>query len=305
MISCTGSEDIYYTSGAYASNYDTLEHIGSGAFGCVKLSARRSDGLLVVTKFIRKDRVLEGGWTNDKQYGRIPTEINLLLGLDHPNIIKANVGRVLRLFFVWRSLFTEPAARFLMGTCVELDHHLPRMAQLHTQDSHQVINFFQNDKYFQVIMEKHGSGMDLFEFIDREPDMDEALASYIFRQIVDAVAYLHELNILHRDIKDENILINHKFHCKLIDFGAATFFDPDKLSTRFCGTLEYCSPEILSGHKYRGEEQEMWSLGILLFTLVFFDCPFRSAEQVLKGDFWFPRDVSEGALMLISVMFML
>lgn len=47
----------------------------------------------------------------------------------------------------------------------------------------QVLDFYQNEEFFQMVMEKHGSGMDLFEFIDRQPNFDEALASYMFRQV--------------------------------------------------------------------------------------------------------------------------
>ena len=61
--------------------------------------------------------------------------------------------------------------------------------------------------------------------------------------------YLHSLNILHRDIKDENIILNQHFHIKLIDFGSATFMEEGKLFGTFCGTMEYCSPEVLSGNK--------------------------------------------------------
>lgn len=67
-----------------------------------------------------------------------------------------------------------------------------------------------------------------FEFIDRRPLMDEQLGSYIFRQIVNAIDYLHSLKILHRDIKDENIIIDQYFHVKLIDFGSATFMEEGK-----------------------------------------------------------------------------
>lgn len=64
------------------------------------------------------------------------------------------------------------------------------------------------------------------------------------------VAYLHSLNIVHRDIKDENVILNEDFRIKLIDFGAAAYMMPGKLFGTFCGTMEYCSPEVLLGNRY-------------------------------------------------------
>jgi PAS domain-containing serine/threonine kinase len=67
-------------------------------------------------------------------------------------------------------------------------------------------------------------------------------------QLVSAIAYLHELKIVHRDVKDENVIIDEHFNIRLIDFGSATFREPGKLFAIFCGTMEFCSPEVLLGN---------------------------------------------------------
>nr|XP_020451411.1 PAS domain-containing serine/threonine-protein kinase [Monopterus albus] len=146
-----------------------------------------------------------------------------------------------------------------------------------------VLEVFENGSYFQMVMEKHGDCLDLFEFIDMQPRLDEALASYIFRQLVAAVFYLRSKNILHRDIKDENIIIDKCFHIRLIDFGSAAMMAPGKLFYNFCGTLEYCSPEVLQGNPYEGPELEMWSLGVLLYTLLFSENPFCDVGEILDA----------------------
>ncbi|NXD24745.1 PASK kinase, partial [Spelaeornis formosus] len=163
-----------------------------------------------------------------------------------------------------------------------------------------VLDVFENEFFFQLVMEKHGSGLDLFTFIDNQPNLDEPLASYIFRQLVSAVGYLHCRNILHRDIKDENIVIAEDFTIKLVDFGSAAYLEPGKLFYTFCGTIEYCSPEVLSGKPYHGPELEMWSLGITLYTLVLGENPFCELEEALAAVLSPPRPVSEGLMGLLA-----
>ncbi|KAL1280855.1 hypothetical protein QQF64_015455, partial [Cirrhinus molitorella] len=157
------------------------------------------------------------------------------------------------------------------------------LARLQHPNIVKVLEVFENERFFQMVMEKHGDGLDLFEFIDMQPRLDEPLASYIFRQLVAAVSYLRGKRLLHRDIKDENIIINSKFHIRLIDFGSAALLEPGKLFYTFCGTLEYCSPEVLQGNPYEGPELEMWSLGVLLYTLLFSENPFCSVEETLQA----------------------
>ncbi|NWS57329.1 PASK kinase, partial [Chunga burmeisteri] len=163
-----------------------------------------------------------------------------------------------------------------------------------------VLDVFENDHFFQLVMEKHGSGLDLFTFIDNRPNLDEPLASYIFRQLVSAVGYLHCRNILHRDIKDENIVIAEDFTIKLVDFGSAAYLEPAKLFYTFCGTIEYCSPEVLSGKPYHGPELEMWSLGVTLYTLVFGENPFCELEEAMAAVLNPPWPVSKGLTNLMA-----
>ncbi|XP_055611994.1 PAS domain-containing serine/threonine-protein kinase [Uranotaenia lowii] len=232
------------THGEYSKYYTLVKHIGKGAYGYVKLSYRNSDRLLVISKFILKEKLVPQFMINTEDNREIPMEVYLLMHVKHPNIVN---------MFDW----------------------------------------FENDKFFQVVMEIHGSGMDLFEFIDRRPVMTEKLACHIFRQIANAVAFLHSLNILHRDIKDENVIIDHNFHIKLIDFGSATFVQEGQLFSTFYGTTEYCSPEVLAGNRYSGPELEMWALGVTLYVLMFFENPFVDVEEILRSELIIPHEISE------------
>nr|XP_040124118.1 PAS domain-containing serine/threonine-protein kinase isoform X2 [Ictidomys tridecemlineatus] len=163
-----------------------------------------------------------------------------------------------------------------------------------------VLDVFENQGFFQLVMEKHGSGLDLFAFIDCHPSLDEPLASYIFRQLVSAVGYLRSKGIVHRDIKDENIVIAEDFTIKLIDFGSAAYLERGKLFYTFCGTIEYCAPEVLMGNPYRGPELEMWSLGVTLYTLIFEENPFCEVEETMEAAIHPPRPVSQALMSLVS-----
>jgi len=165
------------------------------------------------------------------------------------------------------------------------------LQQIHHDHIVNMIQFFENDTYFQLVMEKHGFGMDLFEFIEKTNGVPEPLGAYIFKQIADAVDYLHVNGILHRDIKDENVVLDDHFHTKLIDFGSAAYLT-GKPYAAFCGTFEYCSPEVLKGTPYRGPELEVWAMGVTLYVLVFGRNPFTGVEEILKNELEFPDDAS-------------
>ena len=120
---------------------------------------------------------------------------------------------------------------------------------------------------------------------------------------MDAVDYLGDNGILHRDLKDENVIIDENFRIKLIDFGSVAFHQPGKRFNTFFGTIEYCSPEVLEGNKYEGPEIEAWSLGVLLFIIVFSENPFYNIEETIKCNVVLPYHVSaECEALLRSIM---
>jgi len=176
------------------------------------------------------------------------------------------------------------------------------LAQLDHPNVVRMLEAYENEDFFQIVMEKHGEGIDLFEFIDRKPRMDEALASYMYRQVLQATEYLYSKNILHRDIKDENIIVDRQFNLKLIDFGSAAYMKPGKLFNTFCGTVEYCSPEVLLGNWYEGPELEMWSIGVTLYTFIFGEHPFFEVEETIRAELFPPFKVSNELMFIVCWM---
>ncbi|KAJ2901919.1 hypothetical protein MKZ38_001271 [Zalerion maritima] len=131
---------------------------------------------------------------------------------------------------------------------------------------------------------------DLCEFLANHHGgmpLDERHALFLFRQIMQGVSYLHDLNICHRDIKCENILIANGGIIKLADFGlAALKQSPDYLLTTWCGSPLYASPELVLRKGYDGIKSDVWAMGIVLYVLLTLDVPFQpkaiDVEETLK-----------------------
>ena len=132
-------------------------------------------------------------------------------------------------------------------------------------------------------MEKPDYSIDIFELSRSCGPINEDPSKIIFRQIVQTCKNLHSLGVLHRDIKDENILINREtLETKIIDFGCACDFT-DKEITEICGTPEFFPPEMFLERKYKAESSAVWTLGTLLYVLLLGDIPFDSTEEIPLG----------------------
>lgn len=140
------------------------------------------------------------------------------------------------------------------------------------------------------------AGGELFSRLRREGRFSIDVALFYSSEILLALQFLHRNNIVYRDLKPENLLIDNYGHIKLADFGFAKELVMDRTIT-LCGTPEYLAPEIVRGSKHigYGKSVDWWALGILLFEMLagyppFYDCdPTGIYKKIIAGIIEFPR----------------
>lgn len=128
------------------------------------------------------------------------------------------------------------------------------------------------------LIQEYGGANSLYNYLLSKPQhrMQEAEAKLFFKTIAETLRYLHEQNIVHRDIKAENILLNRNKQLKLIDFGFSLESVPPSTIDTFCGTPTYMAPEIVSKKDHVPIYTDLWSLGIFLFVILQGNYPFRA-----------------------------
>lgn len=163
-----------------------------------------------------------------------------------------------------------------------------------------IIDYFEDANYYylETPIFGHPPAIDLFDYIEMKNNMSELDCQLIYKQVVLSIYHLHKHGIAHRDIKDENIIVNEYGIVKLIDFGSAGYVKLGPFDV-FVGTIDYASPEVLRGEKYEGKPQDIWALGILLYTMIYKENPFYNVDEIMEGDLRVPYVVSDGLLELI------
>ena len=149
-----------------------------------------------------------------------------------------------------------------------------------------------------LIVQELVNGISLRDYYNREIRNQKGISEHkanifkkIFKQIFDAMNYLHKNYMAHRDIKLENILMTREYEIKIIDFGFGMYNPENKLQNFFCGTPNYMPPEIAFKKPYVGQKADLWSLGVLVYKMYCADFPFKGKNEkelykaIKKGKF--------------------
>ncbi|CDW54511.1 maternal embryonic leucine zipper kinase [Trichuris trichiura] len=154
------------------------------------------------------------------------------------------------------------------------------------------------------------SGGELFDYIVKKDGLLEPEARLFFRQIIAAVTFVHENGFAHRDLKPENLLLTEDLRLKLIDFGLCA--KPECGLKSFlktcCGSPAYAAPELISGKEYCGNEADIWSMGVLLYTLLCGRLPFDDDnvtviyKKIMAGHYDEPKWLSSSVRSLLRSM---
>ena len=260
-------------------NYKVSSFLGRGGFGVVRVGIHHITGEEIALKFVNKSDILSIAAAE-----RTMTEIQCLTTLKHANIILLNE-------YVETPLHVVLIFELMLGG--DLFAH---MCSLHVKEKEKALRDLEATITSDDGISRSNSPKDSPRDRDRDPReretslksmtaLAEEDAKKVFFQVISAVSYAHNNHICHRDLKLENILLKEKDSVatvKVADFGLSDFYRPGSTRKSNCGTLAFLAPEGFKNTSNAGPPLDVWSLGVILFAMLFGRLPFDGvAEQPL------------------------
>ena len=250
-------------------NYILEETIGEGAFAKVKLGKHIYTGEKVAIKILNKNKLFQD--INEENEN----------GNDNDSIL---------------------------NDIKKIRKEINILKRLKHRNIVQLYEIMESKTNLYIIME-YCEGKDLFDYIVKKRFLSEKEACIFFQQIIDGVEYLHLSKITHRDLKPENLLLDKNNRICISDFGLSTMSEKiDSLLETPCGTPSYAPPEMLRGEKYDGSKSDIWSCGIILYSMLVGNLPFAESKEdliyknIMKHNYYYPQHLTSEAIDLIENM---
>ena len=209
-------------------------------------------------------------------------------------------GRIVAIKSFNKTKFTDQKSKNKIMNEIEIMKNLKHFSVVKLLDT------IETEKYILLVMENVLGG-DLLTFIKKRNKLPEKTAKFIFKQLLQSLKYIHNKNIVHRDIKLDNILIDLNNNIKLCDFGVGKYIsDHHELLYDQCGTPAYIAPEVVAGEGYEGFPVDLWSSGVVLYSLLMGSIPFKAQNinelqgLIMSGNYKKTTGISKNANDLLN-----